>query len=139
MPHPLLTWRLPLLYVLSFAILGAVIPYLPKLLMERQITGGLLAAAVGALPLGRLLAGPIWSIVTDRTQAPKRVLQCGAVLGLLGLLGLRQAQGAETVLAVLILSMGRAPMGPVVDAISLQALGDRRQQRRIPARVPSAD
>jgi PPP family 3-phenylpropionic acid transporter len=125
--HPLLTWRIPLFYVLSFAILGAVIPYLPKLLLDRQITGTLLATAVGALPLGRLIAGPLWSIVTDRTQAPKLVLVLGAVLGTIGLLGLREAEGGWTVLAVLVLSIGRAPMGPVVDAISLSALGDRRE------------
>ena len=101
-------------------------PYLPKLLLERQITGVWLAAAVGALPLGRLLAGPLWSVITDRTQAPKRVLLCGSILGLAGLCWLTVAEGAATVLAVLVLSMGRAPMGPVVDALSLQALGQQK-------------
>ena len=102
-------------------------PYLPKLLLERNITGAWLAAAVGALPLGRLLAGPLWSVITDRTQAPKRVLLCGSILGLSGLFWLTFAQGAWTVMAVLVLSMGRAPMGPVVDALSLQALGKRKE------------
>jgi PPP family 3-phenylpropionic acid transporter len=125
--HPLLRWRLPLFYMLSFSILGAVVPYLAAALIARGVTGWILAAAVGALPLGRLVAGPLWSVWTDRTQAPKQVLILGSLISIAGLVWLMVAESAWTVGAVFLLSVGRAPLGPVLDAITLDALGDQRR------------
>ncbi len=61
---------LPWAYGLSFAGLGALIPYLALMLQARGITGWSLAAALAVLPLSRLLLGPLWSLAADMFQAP---------------------------------------------------------------------
>ena len=75
---------LPWVYGVSFAGLGALIPYLALLLQRRGITGWSLAAALAVLPLSRLIAGPLWSLLADMFQAATLLIRVGAVLSLIG-------------------------------------------------------
>lgn len=117
---------LPGFYFLSFAALGSFVPYLALELEARGASGWLLAGTLGMLPLGRLLAGPTWSVLADRTNAPGLMIRAGAVLALLGAVALVVGPLGSLVLASLLFAVGRAPLGPLVDGLALRALeGDR--------------
>lgn len=120
-PPPL--WWLSLTYAGSFAVLGAVMPYLALDLQRRGLNGLMLTAAMGALPLGRLLAGPAWSLLADVTRSQRQILRVSCGLALLGLSGTIWSTGWVCVLSVLLLAIGRSPMIPVVDGLTLQTLG----------------
>ncbi|MFT4977430.1 MAG: PPP family 3-phenylpropionic acid transporter [Myxococcota bacterium] len=114
--------RLATIYAGSFAVLGAVMPYLALELREQGVTGLALAAAMGTLPLGRLLAGPAWSVLADATRSQRLILRTACLLAAMGLAALIWGGGMWAVGAVLLFAVGRAPMGPVIDGLTLQAL-----------------
>jgi len=116
---------LPWIYGVSFAGLGALIPYLALMLTERGITGWTLAAALTMLPLSRLVVGPIWSVLADMLQAPTWLLRAGAAISLCGAALLWWSSSAGPLLvigAMVILSVGRAPFGPVLDGLAIRSL-----------------
>ncbi|MDP6934627.1 MAG: MFS transporter [Myxococcota bacterium] len=113
-------------YFASFGVLGAVAPYLALDLQSRGLSGWALALSMGALPFGRLVAGPVWSLLADRYQAGGRILRFAAVVAMVGTLGIVTLPVTSALLAVLVMAMGRAPMGPVVDTMTLRSLGDQK-------------
>lgn len=120
------------MYAGSFSVLGAVMPYLALDLKERGVVGIPLALAMGALPAGRLLAAPAWSVLADATNSQRNILRLACGMAVLGLLSIPHVLGWWAPLAVLLLAVGRAPMGPVVDAMTLQALrGDRNRYGQV--------
>ncbi|MDG1480176.1 MAG: MFS transporter [Myxococcota bacterium] len=114
------------LYFASFSVLGAVMPYLALDLKSRGLSGWQLAIAMGMLPLGRLVAGPAWSMLADRLQIHGSVLRIATMLAAAGLMGTSMVLGWWASAALLVLSIGRAPMAPVVDGMALAVLGDDR-------------
>lgn len=126
------TVRLAVIYAVSFAALGGFVPYMALELQAAGVTGLWLAVAMGALPLGRLVGGPLWSAAADRFQAADWVLRVAAVVALVGMVGVAARPGHWVVLAVLVLAVGRAPLGPVLDTLSLRVLeGDQGAYGRL--------
>jgi PPP family 3-phenylpropionic acid transporter len=115
---------LALVYFTSFTVVGGMIPYLALELRARGLGGVNLAIAMGALPMGRLLAAPLWSLLADWLKAPGWVLRGGAFMALAGVSLLCLGPVGVAVPAVFLFAVGRAPMGPVVDALTLQVLGE---------------
>lgn len=115
-----------LLYFASFTVLGAVMPYLALDLRARGLSGWPMAVAMGMLPLGRLVAGPAWSMLADRLQIHGWILRFATAIAMLGLLSASTVLGWWASLALLVMSVGRAPMAPVVDGMALQVLGSDR-------------
>ena len=116
---------LPWIYGASYAGLGALIPYLALMLQERGITGWSLAAALAVLPISRLCVGPIWSVLSDMFQAATWLLRIGAVFSLVGAIWLWATESADAVwvvAAMVVLSIGRAPCGPVLDGLTVQTM-----------------
>ncbi len=129
------TW-LPWVYAVSFTGLGALVPYLALTLRQRGIDGWTLAFALGALPIGRLFAVPVWSLLADMFQAATWVLRAGAALSVVGAALLWSWSGQSVPLlmfAMGLLSVGRAPCGSVLDGIALSSLpsGDRSGYGRL--------
>ena len=120
------------MFGVSYLGLGSLVPFLALVLQKRGIDGLMLTAALGALPLSRLVFGPLWSVLADRFQAPTRMVRIGGGLSAIGALVLWQAPaGWWVVVAMLILAIGRAPAGPVLDGLTLKSLGDRAQYGRV--------
>ena len=120
------------MFGMSYLGLGSLVPFLALVLQQRGIDGVMLTAALGALPLSRLVFGPLWSVLADRFQAPTRMVRIGGGLSAVGALLLWQVPaGWWVVLAMLILAIGRAPAGPVLDGLTLKSLGDRAQYGRV--------
>lgn len=118
------TW-LPWVYGISYAGLGALIPFLALTLQTRGITGWQMAAALAVLPLSRLLVGPLWSLAADVFQVSTQLLRAGALLSLIGAVWLRSIEGSSPLWfigAMVLLSVGRAPCGPVLDGLAVRTL-----------------
>ncbi|MEL6341583.1 MAG: MFS transporter [Myxococcota bacterium] len=116
----------------SLAVAGAVVPYMALELRTRGLSGAPMILAMAALPTGRLLAGPLWSVLADLTRAQRWLLRIAAVLAIIGLSLVPQVGRFWAPLAVLLYSVGRAPMTPLLDALTLNALdGDRGRYGRI--------
>jgi PPP family 3-phenylpropionic acid transporter len=126
---------LPWVYAVSFTGLGALVPYLALTLKRQGIEGWTLAFALGALPLGRLIAVPLWSLAADMFQAATWILRLGAAVGCVGaglLWGWTGGSVALLMTAMVLISVGRAPSGAVLDGIALSTLpsGDRNAYGR---------
>jgi len=107
-------------------------PFLALELRSRGVDGIILAAALGALPMSRLVFGPLSSVVADRYQAPTRMVRFGAALAAIGAVMLWVAPANWWVVAAMLtLAIGRAPAGPVLDGLTLQALPDRTEYGRV--------
>jgi PPP family 3-phenylpropionic acid transporter len=127
-----MTGWLSWMFGLSYLGLGALVPFLALILKERGVDGWMLTCALGALPLSRLVFGPLWSVLADRYQAPTRMVRIGGVLSAVGALMLWSVPaGWMIVVAMLVLSVGRAPAGPVLDGLTLSALPERTEYGRV--------
>jgi MFS transporter, PPP family, 3-phenylpropionic acid transporter len=120
------------MFGISYLALGSLVPFLALVLKDRGVDGLVLTAALGALPLSRLVFGPLWSVLADRYAAPTRMVRIGAALSAIGAVMLWSADpGWMVVLAMLILAIGRAPAGPVLDGLTLRSLKDRSGYGRV--------
>jgi len=120
------------MFGVSYLALGALVPFLALVLQERGVDGVIMTAALGALPLSRLVFGPLWSVLADRFQAPTRMVRIGAALSAVGAVWLWAASpGWQVVFAMLVFAIGRAPAGPVLDGLTLKSLPDRSQYGRV--------
>ena len=130
-PQSMTTW-LSWMFGISYLALGALVPFLALVLQERGVTGWVLTAALGALPLSRLVFGPLWSVLADKYQAPARMVRIGAALSAIGALLLWAVPpGWLVIVAMLVLSIGRAPAGPVLDGLTLKSLTNRSEYGRV--------
>ena len=120
------------MFGISYLGLGALVPFLALTLNQRGVDGWVLTAALGALPLSRLVFGPLWSVLADRVQAPTRMVRLGGGLAAVGAMMLVMAPaGWWVALAMLVLAVGRAPAGPVLDGLTLKSLPDRQEYGRV--------
>jgi PPP family 3-phenylpropionic acid transporter len=120
------------LFGVSYLALGALMPFLALVLRDLGVEGLMLTAALGAVPLSRLVFGPVWSVLADRFSAPIAMVRIGATLSAIGGIALWLAPpGWWVVLAMLILAIGRAPTGPVLDSLTLRSLKDKREYGRV--------
>ncbi len=121
--RPADVWRLPVLYAASYIALGSLLPYLALELAGGGVTGWQFSLCLGALPLGRLLAGPVWGLIADRTRAPAATLKVAAALAPPTVVALIWAldarQGTVVVVACLAYALVSAPVGPIMDALAL--------------------
>lgn len=117
------------LFVGSFAVLGATVPFLAGVLQQRGVTGAAFVFVMAALPLGRMVVGPWAGQLADTRGLTRTALRLGAGLALLGAGGMLFELGTAPLLAsVVVFSLGVAPVGPLVDSLALSALRDRPSQ-----------
>lgn len=110
-------------WTLSLAALGGFIPQLGGRLEALGLTGTQLGVLLALLPAGRLLSAPVWGWLADRFQVGGALIRLGAFLSLLGFVAVWRAQDAWTAAAgLLLLAVGRSPLGPLVDAFTVAAL-----------------
>ena len=120
------------MYGVSYLALGSLVPFLALVLTQRGVNGFVLTLALGALPLSRLIFGPLWSILADRYQAPAKMVRFGGILSAIGAVMLwASPPGWVVVASMMVLAVGRAPAGPVLDGLTLSALDDRAEYGRV--------
>lgn len=120
----LITSRFLALYgLLSLGALGAIVPYLAGRLLDLGLQGEQLGWVMAMFPIGRLVGGPIWGMVADRWRLAGWLIRGGSFVAFLGAIGLALAQDLEhALIATLLFSLGRVPLGPLIDALVLDAL-----------------
>jgi len=118
--------RAALTYVVYFAAIGASFGYLPIYYRELGLglaTIGLLAAMSSGI---QLVAAPAWGLLADRHPRSRVGLPAAALVAAVGA-GLLAVSTASLTLpvAVGIMAIGLAGIGPVLDARTLELLGAR--------------
>ena len=113
------------LFVGSFAVLGATVPFLAGVLHGRGVTGVAFVFVMAALPLGRMMLGPWAGQLADTRGMTRAALRLGAGVALVGSVGMLLDLGTPTLIAsVVLFSVGFAPVGPLVDSLALASLSD---------------
>lgn len=107
----------------SYGVLGAIAPYFALILQQAGTRGLSMMLALGATPLARLVAGPLWGVIADRFRLAPRLLVVGAALATSGAV-LLAVDLRLAVLGVLLMALGRAPLDVMLEGITLTALGN---------------
>jgi MFS transporter, PPP family, 3-phenylpropionic acid transporter len=115
-----------LTYAVFFVALGSSWAFLPVYYRGLGLgleTIGLLSAFSAGI---QLVAAPVWGLLDDRYPRSRRGLPAAALVGTVGA-GLLALWGGSSALpiAVAIMAVGLAGVGPVLDARTLELLGDR--------------
>ena len=126
--------RLPTLYFLSYLPLGMIYPYLVQELELRSI------AQIGILlampPFVQMFLGPLWGWLADWSQRSVLVLQMAVWISILGLTALTNGPAEWAWLAMLVYSIGWAPIAALMDAITLELLQrDERSLSSVPPKT----
>ncbi|HVL54741.1 MAG TPA: MFS transporter [Vitreimonas sp.] len=121
--------RPAIVYVLLYASIGAYFPYIAvfyrEIGMSLAAVGGLLAlsAAVG------LVAAPVWGALADRTRNLAGAIVLAGVWAAVGGAWLGVARDpVVVVMATAVLAAGASGMGPMLDSLTIERLGDRRER-----------
>lgn len=118
--RPLL--RVGTLQALSFGMMGAVYPFLALELRAAGVGGVLLVVALIAAPTIRLFGGPLWGSISDTLGDLRSPLLLAGGLSVLGVLAIGLLPGPAVVAGAVLLAVGRAGAGPLVEAASLSAV-----------------
>jgi MFS transporter, PPP family, 3-phenylpropionic acid transporter len=110
-------------YVTAIVASWAYLPVYYRQLLLGLTTIGMLAAMSAAI---QLVAAPAWRLLADRYPRSRLGLPTAAVIAALGATLLAMPTGAPALAAsVAVMALGVAGIGPVLDARTLELLGDR--------------
>ena len=114
------------LFLGSFAVLGSTVPFLAGELKGRGVDGTTFVFVMAALPLGRVVVGPWAGQLADTRGWARAGLRLGSALALVGAVGMLIDAGVGALVAAVVLfSVGYAPLGALVDSLALALLADR--------------
>lgn len=125
--------RLPLAYIVYFSAVGAAFPYLPVFYRDLGLDLNAIGIIAALQAATQLITAPIWGGLADRFPHSRLTLPAAALFACVGaavLLLATDLLGAVpgAVLGGVILFAGLAGIGPVLDARSLELLGDDRHR-----------
>ncbi|MCB9793061.1 MAG: MFS transporter [Alphaproteobacteria bacterium] len=124
--------RMPWIMGLTFGTLGAVMPYLALELRARGLTGEQLTLTMTALPLARVLLGPLWGVLADRFQAEGATLRAATGVMASGVAILAMGPASLAWLGAVVFTFGTIGTIPVLDGLTLKALdGDSESYGRV--------
>ncbi len=110
-------------FTLSLAALGGFVPQLGARLEALGLTGVELGLLLAILPAGRLASAPAWGWLADRFRIGGVLIRVGALLSLGGMVVIWKASTvAMAALGLGLFAVGRSPLGPVVDAFTVDAI-----------------
>lgn len=106
-------------YFLSFAVMGAVLPFLPVYLSRRGLTDTQIGIVMATQGVAVLLTPPLVTLLADLHQPARRLLRALFMLITLALMGLWAAHGFwALLLAHAAYSLAVAPIMPVQDGLT---------------------
>lgn len=122
--------RILLAYLIFYASLGAVFPFLPVFYRDLGLALdqiGLLLAVQAAI---QLVFGPVWGGISDQFPRSRATLPLAAAVTTVGAIALYLSLGFTAVLvASLVLYAGLAGVSPMLDARTLETLGPAARHR----------
>ncbi|MCB9742614.1 MAG: MFS transporter [Alphaproteobacteria bacterium] len=120
---PRVLQRMPWLMGLTLGTMGAVMPFLAVELRARGLEGEALTLTLTAIPIARVFLGPLWGALADRYQAEGRTLQAASAVMAFGVAGLLFGPHALAWLAAMVFTFGNIGVIPVLDGLTVKALG----------------
>lgn len=112
-------------FFLYFGAGGVVMPILSLLLKQKGATGAEIGLITAAFPVAVLIAAPIAAGQVERFGHVRRFLVAGGLATLAGLLLFAFAGTWGAMIAgIVIFAFARAPLPPLLDWLTLRALGD---------------
>jgi len=118
-PLPIIAW-----YAAAVGAI-AMVPYLAVVLEGAGVSDSGIIGVLLLLPVCRILGGPMWAALADRSGSPGLVLRCLAVGSAMAGLWLATASTvAGLALGIAAFSLTRAGQFPIVDALTIRALPD---------------
>lgn len=117
---------LAVVYFLLLGGTGAWVPFLALYLRRGGMDAALLGTVFAALPLLRIFATPAWAWLGDRSGGTVRVIQVASAVSVFAALGTWAHPGlVGLLLSLAIYAVARAPLGPLMDALTIGALEER--------------
>lgn len=120
---------LRLLFFLAGGALASFYPFISAILASRGFSPGEVGAATALTSLAYAVAAPTWGhladVVLGRARA-LRIASIGAIIVFLGLL-IPEVGPVLTVAILVVFFLFEAALGPLSDALAVNALGDRRR------------
>jgi PPP family 3-phenylpropionic acid transporter len=115
------------LFILFGVVIAAFFPFLSLFLDGKGLTAGRIGVVIAAMALARVIFSPVWGHLADTTIGRRTALQIGTFGGAVAALALFAVEGYAAILVVAFVLAGvAATMGPNVDAIALEHLGEER-------------
>jgi PPP family 3-phenylpropionic acid transporter len=114
-------WNIKTFYFLSFLGIGSLYPLLPVYLDETVgLDGGQIGLIMSISPVVMIIIQPVWGMLSDWTQQPKRLLTIAILLtSIVGLIySFTNVYVALIILAIL-LAMSQSAITPLSDSITL--------------------
>ena len=116
-------------YLALFAAIGAWFPYLAVFFQERGLDLGEIGLMTALGAAAGLVAAPVWGVVADRFAGSPFVITAAAGIAAAGAIGLAIADGIGfMVIAVAVVSVAIAGIGPILDARALDTVGNDRDR-----------
>jgi PPP family 3-phenylpropionic acid transporter len=114
-------------YFFSFGALGALFPYLPLLLAQRDLDPAQISWVMVLIPASNLLVPPLWGSLADALQARISLLRLACVgCGLTVLLLIPRWGLWGNLICMSIFSVFRAPLTSLSDAATYAVMGGKR-------------
>ena len=128
---------LKLAFLAMMGGVGAFGPFLGLSLGRAGFSGAEVGLLLGVIPLTNTLATPLWALAADHSAAASRMLQAAALASALIVAAIAWGGAPFFALVGLLALYGlmRAPVGPLLDALTVRALerggGDPRDYGRV--------
>jgi PPP family 3-phenylpropionic acid transporter len=122
-------------YIAVFAAVGASYPYLGVFYQERGLDLGAIGLLTALGAAAGLIGAPVWGAIADRYAGSALVIPVAAIVTAIGGAALALVDGmAAMVVALAVLSVAFAGIGPTLDARALETVGsDRNRYGRLRA------
>lgn len=120
-------------YFLTWAVVGALMPYVPVFFLDRGLSLAQIGDIYAVSSLAVLLAPVLITLLADTHIDPRRLMAAANLLGILVLLALAFTTSGFVVLLVLYTaySLLSAPLPPLQDGINF-AIQQRRREQGLP-------
>ncbi len=120
-------WRASAFYLLFFAALGAVYPFLTLFYQQSGMTPQQIGVLAALLPLVTMIAGPLWGLFADWFHLHRSLLPLAMLATLPCMVFLWHARSfTALVTSVSAFAFFLAPIGPLADSSVIQLLKDQR-------------
>jgi MFS transporter, PPP family, 3-phenylpropionic acid transporter len=104
--------------------IGAFGPFLGLVLDRLGHSAAVIGGLLALVPLTRILSTPLWSLIADRYRIGTRILQaatlCTALVAVAVASGRLEPAGVG--LALVVFAFVRAPIGPIIDGLTVRSL-----------------
>ena len=115
------------LFILFGVVIAAFFPFLSLFLDGKGLTAAQIGVVIAGMAVARVLFSPFWGHLADTTIGRRTALQIGTFGGAVAALALFAVEGyTAVVVAAFALAGVAATIGPNIDAIALEDLGDER-------------